>query len=72
MSATHTWFGRSIRGPRSRCGNILCPADSWLVRGFGPNAAMPMRCISLGPLAIDGTAVKASATSVVSPRKGHA
>jgi hypothetical protein len=31
MSAAHTWFGRSIRRPRSRCGNILCPADSGLV-----------------------------------------
>jgi hypothetical protein len=46
MSPAHTWFGRSIRRTRGSYGNILCPADGWLVGGFGPDAAMPMRRIS--------------------------
>jgi hypothetical protein len=39
MSPAHTWFGRSIRRTRGSYGNILCPADGWLVGGFGPDAA---------------------------------
>jgi hypothetical protein len=46
MSAAHTWFGRSIARLRRRYGNILCPGAAFVVRGFGPSAAMPIRRIS--------------------------
>ena len=46
MSAAHTWFGRSIARLRSRYGKILWPGAGFVVRGFGPSAAMPIRRIS--------------------------
>ena len=46
MSAAHTWFGRSITRSRSRYGKILCPGAGFVVRGFGPRAAIPISRIS--------------------------
>jgi hypothetical protein len=46
MSAAHTWFARSIAKPRRRYGKILCPGAGFVVLGFGPSAAMPIRRIS--------------------------
>jgi hypothetical protein len=74
MSAAHTWFGRSIVIPRSRYGNILCPGAGFVVLGFGPSAAIPIRRISrctrlrlmLNPSARSSAAIRRE------PRNGQA
>jgi len=74
MSAAQTWFGRSIVGPRSRYGKILCPGVGFVVRGFGPSAAMPIRRISRCTrlrLTANPTA-RSSAVIRREPRKGQA
>jgi len=46
MSAAQTWLGRSTVTSRSRYGKIVCPGAGFVVRGFGPKAAIPIRRIS--------------------------
>ena len=74
MSAAHTWFGRSIAKLRRRYGKILCPDCGFVVRGFGPSAAMPMRRISrCTRLRLSGRpSARNIATIRREPRNGHA
>jgi hypothetical protein len=74
ISAAHTWFGRSIVSPRRRYGNILCPGAGFVVLGFGPRAAIPIRrisrCIRLRLMACPS--VRSIATIRREPRNGQA